>query len=170
MTAKMIVFLAFTSVTLLFNAVIIWYAYKAFFNVTFKVTETLQELQARESTKVWLNALETASTHAVSLTDKAKTQLANFDPVLARAHSKYEFRLAQIDIHMEKGINRIVNKTESLQNSLVRPAHRLGASLAGVFEMMNYFGGEQVASDAPPEANEGPKPKPDPDPEESSSQ
>jgi membrane-anchored protein YejM (alkaline phosphatase superfamily) len=143
----MIIFLAFTSATLLFNAVIIWYAYKAFFKVTFKVTETLQELQARESTKIWLSALETASTHAVALTDQAKTQLANFDPVLARAHSKYEFRLAQIDVQMEKGINKIRDKTESLQNSLVQPAHRLGATLAGVFEMINYFGGEQFEGD-----------------------
>jgi len=152
MTAKLIIFLAFTSMTLLFNAVIIWYAYKAFFNVTFKVTETLQELQARESTKVWLSALETASTHAVALTEKAKTQLANFDPVLTRAHTKYEFRLAQVDVHMEKGINKILSKTESLQGSLVRPAERLGATLAGVFEMMNIFGGEQPegdVSDAP---------------------
>ena len=152
MRAEMTIFLAFTSATLLFNAVIIWYAYKAFFKVTFKVTETLQELQARESAKVWVSALEIASAQAVSLTDKAKTQLANFDPVLARAHSKYEFRLAQIDIHMEKGINQILDKTESLQNSLVRPAHRLGATLAGVFEMMNYFGAEQTSGDHNPAA------------------
>src|SRR4029453_12044070 len=125
MTAKMIIFLAFTSMTLLFNAVIIWYAYKAFFNVTFKVTEPLQDFKAQESPKVRVRWLETASTHAVALTDKAKTQLAHFDPVLARAHSKYEFRLAQIDVHMEKGINKIREKTESVQNSLVQPAHRL---------------------------------------------
>jgi membrane-anchored protein YejM (alkaline phosphatase superfamily) len=155
----MIIFLAFTSATLLFNAVIIWYAYKAFFKVTFKVTETLQELQARESTKVWLSALETASTHAVALTDKAKTQLANFDPVLARAHSKYEFRLAQIDVQTEKAVNKIRAKTESLQNSLVQPAHRLGATLAGVFEMMNYFGGELSRG----EANETPRQESDPE-------
>src|SRR5262245_36609882 len=102
MKAQMVIFLAFTSATLLFNAVVIWYAYKAFFNVTFKVTETMRELQARDSARVWLTALEAASNQAVALTDKAKTQLANFDPVLARAHSKYEFRLAQIDVHMEK--------------------------------------------------------------------
>ena len=150
----MIIFLAFTSATLLFNALIIWFAYKAFFKVTFKVTETLQELQARDSAKVWISALEIASTQAVALTEKAKTQLANFDPVLARAHSKYEFRLAQIDIHMEKGINKIRDKTESLQTSLVRPAHRLGATLAGVFEMMNYFGGEQRGSEADPPPKE----------------
>ena len=155
----MIVFLAFTSATLLFNAVIIWYAYKAFFKVTFKVTETLQELQARESTKIWLSALETASIQAVALTDKAKTQLANFDPVLARAHSKYEFRLAQIDIHMEKGINKIRDKTEVLQTSLVRPANRLGATLAGVFEMMNYFGGEPAGADADPMPEQQPDPE-----------
>ena len=150
MKAQMVILFAFTSLTLLFNAIIIWYAYKAFFNVTFKVTETLQEMQARESTKVWLSALQTASTHAVSLTEGAKTQLANFDPVLARAHSKYEFRLAQIDVQMEKGLNKLRDKTETLQNSLVRPAHRLGATLAGVFEVVHYFSGEQTAGHATP--------------------
>jgi hypothetical protein len=150
MKAQMVIFLAFTSVTLVFNAVIIWYAYKAFFSVTFKVTETMRELQARDSMKVWLSALEAASNQAVFLTDKAKTQLSNFDPVLTRAHSKYEFRLAQIDVHMEKGINKIREKTESLQDSLVQPAHRLGATLAGVFEVIHYFSGEETADGTSP--------------------
>jgi hypothetical protein len=161
MKAQMVIFLAFTSVTVLFNAVIIWYAYKAFLSVTFKVTETMRELQARDSMKVLLSALETASNQAVSLTDKAKTQLANFDPVLARAHSKYEFRLAQIDVHMEKGINKIREKTESLQNSLVQPAHRLGATLAGVFEVIHHFSGEETSDGTSPPPNQ----QPDSDPE-----
>src|SRR5688572_8122159 len=147
MKAQLVVFLAFTSATLLFNAVIIWFAYKAFASVTFKVTQTMRELQSSESAKVWLNALESASNQAVSLTEKAKTQLNNFDPVLARAHSKYEFRLAQIDGQMEKGLNTIRDRTESLQDSLVRPAHRLGATLAGVFEVIHYFSGERSVDD-----------------------
>ena len=150
MKPQMVIFLAFASATLFFNAVIIWYAYKAFSNVTYKVTETLRELEAGESSKVWLSALEAASVQAVSLTEKAKTQLANFDPVLARAQSKYEFRLAAIDVQMEKGLTRIRDKTESLQGSLERPAHRLGATLAGVFEVIHVFSGEQSADDANP--------------------
>jgi hypothetical protein len=150
MRAQLIIFLAFTSATLVFNAVIIWYAYKAFTNVTYKVTETLRELESSENSKVWLSALETASHQAVVLSDKAKTQLANFDPVLARAQAKYEFKLAQIDVQMEKGLNGIREKTESLQGSLVRPAHRLGATLAGVFEVLHYFSGEQSVDDANP--------------------
>ena len=148
MEARLVIFLAFASATLLFNAVMIWFAYKAFANVTFKLTETLRELEARESSKIWLSALESASNHAVSLSEKAKTQLANFDPVLARAQSKYEFRLAQIDVQMEKGLSSIREKTESLQGSVERPSHRLGATLAGIFEVMRYFGGEQTAADA----------------------
>ena len=150
MKAQMAIFLAFTSATLLFNAVVIWYAYKAFSNVTFKVTESMRELQSGDSAKIWLNALEAASTQAVSLTEKAKTQLTNFDPVLARAQSKYEFRLAQIDVQMEKALNKIQTRTASLQGSLVRPAHRLGATLAGVFEVIHYFSGEQSVDDANP--------------------
>jgi hypothetical protein len=150
MEARLVIFLAFASATLFFNAVIIWYAYKAFANVTFKLTETMRELEARESAKVWLSALETASNHAVSLSEKARTQLANFDPVLARAQSKYEFRLAQIDVQMEKGLTSIREKTESLQGAVERPSHRLGATLAGIFEVMRYFGGEQTAADANP--------------------
>ena len=150
MKAQLVIFLAFSSATLLFNAVVIWYAYKAFTSVTFKVTETMREIQSRESAKVWLSALETASIQAVSLTEKAKTQLTNFDPVLARAQSKYEFRLAQIDVQMEKGLNQIREKTETLQGSLVRPAHRLGATLMGVFEVIHYFSGEQSVDDASP--------------------
>ncbi|HZI50457.1 MAG TPA: hypothetical protein VFE29_01425 [Terriglobia bacterium] len=150
MKPQLVIFLAFSSATLLFNAIVIWYAYKAFTNVTYKVTDTLRELQASESSKVWLSALEAASIQAASLTEKAKNQLANFDPVLARAQSKYEFRLAQIDVQMDKGLTKLRDKTESLQGSLERPANKLGATLSGVFEVMRVFSGEQNVDDANP--------------------
>jgi hypothetical protein len=148
MDTKIIIFLAFTCVTLVLNSVIIWYAYKAFLNITTTVTKTISEAEASKDTRVWLKTLESASKQAVSLTGTAKTQLTNFDPVLARAHAKYEFKLAEIDAHMEKSIATVLSRTRSLENAVVGPAHRIGATLSGVHEVIQYLSGEVAAEAA----------------------
>ena len=44
METKIVIFLAFTAVTLAFNSVIIWFAYKSFSSITTKMTETIREI------------------------------------------------------------------------------------------------------------------------------
>ena len=157
METQIIIFLAFTSVTLIFNSVIIWYAYKAYANGTTAVTKTILEAQTSESTRAWLKTMESASTHAVSLTDAAKTELANFDPVLAYAQAKYEFKLAEIDVHVEKAIATILRKSANVQHALVRPAHRFGATLSGVREVIQYLSGELETTQTADDASSTPK-------------
>jgi uncharacterized protein YhaN len=152
METKIIIFLAFTSVTLVFNSVIIWYAYKAFANMTTAMTKAVWEAQASESTRAWLKTLESASSQAVTLTDAAKTHLTKFEAVLARAQAKYEFKLAEIDVQMEKSIATVVRETQKMEHALTSPAHRFGATLSGVQEVIHYLSGapepDQTAGDA----------------------
>jgi hypothetical protein len=82
------------------------------------------------------------STHAVSITNVAKSELANFDPVLARAQAKFEFKLAEVDIQLEKSIETVLQKTRSMEQAVVGPAHRFGATLSGVQEVIQYLSGE----------------------------
>ena len=152
METKIIIFLAFTSVTIIFNSVIIWYAYKAFENATTAMTKTVLDAQASESTRAWLKTLESASGQAVTLTNAAKTHLNSFEPVLARAQAKYEFKLAEIDVQMEKSITTVVRQTQKMQHAVTAPAHRFGATLSGIHEVIHYLSGgleaDQTAGDA----------------------
>ena len=148
METQIVIFLAFVSVTLIFNSVIIWFAYKSFANVTISVASTISEFHTSDSGKAWLKTLESASSQAASVTETAKTQLANFDPVLAQAQSKFEFRLAQIDVQMEKSVATVLQQTQKVQEALVSPAERIGATLTGVQQAINLFNGWQSDGDA----------------------
>ena len=151
METKIVIFLAFTALTLALNSVIIWLAYKSFSSITTKMTETIREIESSDSTRAWLKALETASSQAVILTTATKTQLNNFEPVLAQAQSKYGFRLAQLDVQMEKSLATIQKQTEKMQKALQGPAQRfsrIGATLSGVQEVIRYLSGMQSVDDA----------------------
>jgi hypothetical protein len=151
METKIVIFLAFTSATLIFNSVIIWLAYKAYASGTAKMTQLIQEFESSESTRALVNSAEAASVQAVEVTEVLKDQLARFEPVLARAQSKYEFRLAQVDVQLEKGIATVLRETEKVQAALVHPAGRLrsmGATLSGVQQVIQYLSGELNGGDA----------------------
>lgn len=151
METKIVIFLAFTSATLIFNSVIIWLAYKAYSSGTTKMTALIQEFESSESTRALLNSAEEASAQAIEATELIKEELARFDPVLARAQSKYGFRLAQVDVQLEKGISKLLRETEKVQAALVHPAGRLrsmGATLSGIQQVIQYLSGELSGGDA----------------------
>src|SRR5690349_21199228 len=98
MGVQIVIFLLFTSVTLVFNSIVIWFAYKAFASITTNVTETMRGIQTSEDTRTWLSALHSASFQAVSVTGKAKEIITDFEPTLARAQSKFGYGLASVDV------------------------------------------------------------------------
>ena len=150
MEIKIVIFLAFTSVTLIFNSVVIYMAYKAYSRAALKVTETIREFETSESALIWLRALESASSQAVILTDAAKNHLAAADPVLTEAQAKYSFRLAQLDLHMERSLSKVVGLTQKMHGGVGRPAHRIGATLSGIREVLRVLSDRQTSDDATP--------------------
>jgi hypothetical protein len=152
METKIIIFLAFTSVTLIFNALVIWYAYKAFAKASTVVTDTIRDMETSDSAKAWVNALEVAATNAVTVSEAVRAELVHVDPVIARAQAKYEFKLAEIDIQLEKAFAAVLQKTERAQRAVVEPANKIGAAVSGVREVIQFLGGElggaQTADDA----------------------
>jgi hypothetical protein len=148
MGTKLVIFLAFTTIALFFNAFILWFGYKALTRTSTKMAEVIHELQASEGTREWLKSLESASLQAVTLTDTAKTKLDTFDPVLARAHSRLGFRLAQVDIHFERGVATVLDKADRFQNAISGPANRLSATLHGIHEVVQYLSGQRSTEEA----------------------
>jgi len=148
METKLVIFLMFTSVTLIFNSFVIWLAYKAFANVSTMVTEGVREAGASEDARAWLHALDSAASHAVVMTEATKAQLANIDPVLARAQATFGFRLAEIDAQMERSVATVLHHTEKVQRAVTGPARRIGATLSGIREVINYLSGDESDDDA----------------------
>jgi hypothetical protein len=152
MEIQIVIFLAFIFVALIFNACVIWFAYKAFARASTLVTETFREMETSDSAQAWLKGLEVASRTAVTLTEGVRAELVQVDPVLARAQAKYEFKLAEIDIQLERSFGKILRKTEQAQRTVIGPAHRVGAMFSGVREVIQFLSGEpervQNADDA----------------------
>jgi len=148
MQTKIVIFLAFTSITLIFNAVVIWLIYKAFFTASIKVTETVQEFQSSESAMVLLQALEHASSNMVTLTDSIKNRIAAVGPEIARAESQFGFKLAELDLKMERSFSKVLHATRIAEQAVARPAHRFGATMAGVQGVLNFFASQQNGGDA----------------------
>jgi len=148
MEVQIVIFLIFTSVTLIFNSIVIWFAYKAFANITTNVTDTMRGIQTSDDARAWLNALHSASFQAVAATGAAKEIITDFEPTLARAQSKFGYGLASVDVRLERVHDKVRKRAENVQNAIVRPAHRIGATLSGVQEALQYLSGDQSAGDA----------------------
>jgi hypothetical protein len=156
MGVKIVIFLIFTSVTLVFNSIVIWFAYKAFANITTKVTETMREIHANDEARGWLRALESASVQAVAVTGFAKESIVDFEPALARAQSKFGYGLAKIDVRLERIHDKVSSQAAKTHDAIVGPAHRIGATLSGVQEVLNHLRGDlnaQIAADGADDAN-----------------
>lgn len=148
MGVRIVIFLLFISVTLVFNSMVIWFAYKAFANITTKVTETMREVHASDGVRSWLKALESASFQAVAVTEVTKDSVAKFEPTLARAQSTYGYGLAKVDVNLERFHDKLRLQTARAQDALTSPAHKIGATLTGVQEALLYFSGDQTADGA----------------------
>jgi hypothetical protein len=148
MGVQIVIFLIFVSVTLVFNSIVIWFAYKAFANITTNITETMRGIQTSDDAKAWMGALHSASFKAVAATGAAKEIIADFEPTLARAQSRFGYGLASVDTRLERAHDNLTSRSEKVQNAIVRPAHRIGATLSGVHEAMLYLSGDQSAGDA----------------------
>jgi hypothetical protein len=153
MESRIVIFLAFTSVALIFNSLVIWLAYKALADVTAGFTETLLELEKSSDVRSFLQTLEKVSLQAISVTETGKRKLAEFEPALAAAQSKYGFRLAQVDVQCERSLSRIQHEVGRVQDALVLPIERIGATLAGVEGILGYLSAEQSDADANPRLN-----------------
>ena len=157
METKIVIFLAFASLTLIFNSIMLWFAYRAVSNTTTAMTKVLTDAQSSEDTRAWLQTLESASASAVALTDAAKTHLNNFEPLLARGQSKYEFKLAEFDIQLEKSVGTVVRQAQKMHYAVATPAYRFGETLSGIREVITYLSGEILPARSADDATSTPK-------------
>jgi hypothetical protein len=135
MELRIVVFLSFVSVTVITNAVLIYLIYKGFAGLTNKVDSTVSEFQKNGEVKEWLDSLQTASAEAVIVTQATKEQIAEFEPVIARAQESYKRSLVQIDTKLEHVEDKINTNAQQVQEAVAKPAFSVLAFAAGIAKL-----------------------------------
>ena len=138
MEARLVIFLAFTSVALTANTLVIWFAYKAFANLTTKITEGMREISTNETTRTWMHSLDVAAAQAVAVTQSARAQIEDFEPVLAHAQDVYGYGLAKVDRKFETLCNKATEQVVKAQRAILGPAEKIGLVASGVKTLLSF--------------------------------
>jgi hypothetical protein len=135
---QLVIFLAFASVTVVTNALMIWFAYKAFARVTARVTETIREFETSDTTRQWLRTLERASQATLDVTARTKRKLSDFDPVLSLAQEQYTSRLARTDRTLAELGQELTTGATRMRDRVAKPAQGIGAFAAGLISTLGH--------------------------------
>jgi hypothetical protein len=143
-TTLMEFFLASVTAALILNAVVIWFAYKAFNKMTMKVTGRIRELETKRETKDWLESLRMASEQAVHATETTKRALAELESDIARAHDRYGFLLAEIDLKIDRLTTTVSRSATRVRDASNKSAEKFATYAADV---QNVLGALYTDSD-----------------------
>jgi hypothetical protein len=139
MEIRLVIFLAFASVTVITNTMLIVFAYKAFANVTSRVTATVSEFEKSSETRAWIDSLQIAAEQAVLVTEATKQTMAEFTPVISRAHENYIRTLVNVDSKLETVADEVSTGARKVRDAVAKPAFSVmafAASLTKVLETM----------------------------------
>jgi hypothetical protein len=132
----MIIFLSATSLALVINAAIAWFAYKALSNMTTRVSESTNSLRRSGFTREWIRTLESASIRAAEVSTEARAEIVNFEPTLIQAEQKLAYSLAKID----KSCERVCGVATTVMNQAGKVAS------TGYWILDRLFSGARAAS------------------------
>ncbi len=136
MEVRIVIFLAFVSVTVVFNTLIIYHAYRAFAGLTSKMTATISEIRASGETREVIESLQTAAEQAAAVTESTKLKIAELDPVLERAHENYRRVLVTVDSKLEKAAENINTTAREVRDIVSKPAFSVATFIAGVAKVL----------------------------------
>jgi len=138
-TTLIVLFLAFTSVTVVTNSLLIWFAYRGFASVTLKITETVREIETAGPTREWLSALATASEQAVDITETTKQKMVDQDPVLQDLQVRYQFLLAKMDTKVERLSNAVSDNALRFRDAVEKPAMKIEAVAGSIQNTLGFL-------------------------------
>jgi hypothetical protein len=136
MEIRIVVFLAFVSVTVIANTLAIFLAYRAFAGLTSKVSVAMSDISKSSDTRQVIDSLRVAAEQAAVVTESAKRRIAEFDPVLARSHETYMRSLSLIDSKLEKAADNINTSAEKMRDIVAKPAFSVASFVAGMVRVL----------------------------------
>ncbi len=145
MEVRIVIFLAFMMVTVFTNTLLIWFMYKGFANLMSKATDTMTEFERSGSTKKWVESMQIASRHAVSVTGAARQRMTEFEPVIGRAHENYAATLAKVDLKLDEAAQEISTGAKKMRDTVAKPAFSIMALAAALSRALNDWDPEDEA-------------------------
>jgi hypothetical protein len=136
MEIRIVIFLAFVSVTLITNTLVILLAYRALAGMTKKITETVAELKSGSETRELIDSLRVAAQRAASITESAKLKMAEFDPALCRVQENYQRNLAAADLKLQKAAENINATAQNVRDLVAKPVFAAASFSAGVIKLL----------------------------------
>jgi biopolymer transport protein ExbB/TolQ len=143
MEIRVIIFLFFVFVTVTSNTLVVWFVYKAFSTVTSKVTETVSEFERSSETRAWIDSLHKAAAEAAAVTEATKQKMAEFEPVLSKAHQDYSRTLAKVDSKLEEAAEEVEASAQKMRDVVAKPAVSIMAFAAGFAKVIEHLGEEE---------------------------
>ena len=145
MEIRLVIFLAFTSVIVVTNTLLIWFAYKAFAGFTSRVTETVTEFERSNVTRAWIQTMQAAAERAVTVTEFAKQKMTDLGSVLDRAQGRYQSALASADSKLEQVGDGLTTTARKVRDTVAKPAFSLMSFMAGLMGALESFGSDEEA-------------------------
>lgn len=138
-TNLIVIFLGFTCVLMLTNALLIWLAYKCYTDTVGPAVQTATEFAKSNSTRAVVNSLQTASEHAKRISEAAKERITGYGPVMDQARQEWGSALATIDAQfedVEAGISKNVRK---VRDAVAKPAFQIEAIAEGIQGVLGFI-------------------------------
>jgi hypothetical protein len=136
MEIRIVIFLAFVSVTLFTNTLLILFAYRALAGMTSKVTATVEELGKSSETRELIDSLHAAAENAASVTESTKLKVAAFTTVLGRVQESYQRNLEAADSRLEKVAENVDNAAQRVRDVIAKPAFTVASFSAGFIRVL----------------------------------
>jgi membrane-anchored protein YejM (alkaline phosphatase superfamily) len=143
MEIRLVVFLFFVFVAVTTNTLLVWFAYKAFANLTAKATEAIADFKMNDETHQWFDSLQVASAQALAATESAKKAMVDFEPTIIAAQENYSRALADVDSHMERAAEEITIGARKLRDIVAKPAFSVMAFAAGLTKVLENLEDEE---------------------------
>jgi hypothetical protein len=143
MEIRLVIFLAFVSVTVVANTLAILIMYRLFARLTSRVTETMAEVQQNSEAREWINSMRVAAERAAVITEATKVKFAEFDPVLTRAQENYRRTLVTIDSKLDHAAEKINTTARGVRDIVAKPAFSVATFAAGISKVMESVDGKE---------------------------
>ena len=143
MEIRIVIFLAFTSVTVIANTLAILVAYRLFSKAASRMTETMSEFQKSSETREWISSMHAAAERAKVITEATKVKFAEFDPVLSRAQENYRRTLVTLDSKCDQAAEKINTAARGVRDVVAKPAFSVATLAAGVAKVLEGVDGKE---------------------------
>jgi hypothetical protein len=139
MEIRILFFLVFVSVTVVFNTALIFVVYKLFAGMTAGITQSMSSFRNSSETRELIQSMQFAAERAASISETAKVKLAQFDPVLHRAHASFIETLKTVDSKLDEFGERANMAAETVRDTVAKPAFTVVSFAAGVSQALQEF-------------------------------